>query len=89
MPCNIERKLVDFVQTVATDPSIDAETDLVLENILDSLLLMDLVILIENDMGVVLKGDEIAPRNFRTIEELASLVRVRATKRFMDDKFVA
>ena len=89
MPCAIETKLVDFVQTVTTDTSIDPLTDLVVENVLDSLLLMDLVILIENEMGVTLNGDEIAPDNFRTMEELASLVRVRAAQQRARDTFAA
>ena len=89
MPCAIETKLVDFVQTVTTDTSIDQLTDLVVENVLDSLLLMDLVILIENEMGVTLNGDEIAPDNFRTMEELASLVRVRAAQQRARDTFAA
>jgi acyl carrier protein len=68
---------VDFVQTVTNDTTITAETDLLAHNWLDSLLLMDLVMLIENDMGVQLSGDDVAPVNFRTLGRLAELVRTR------------
>ena len=75
MECKIEKQIVDFVQTVTTDTTISCDTDLVVENYLDSLLLMDLVILIENELGVVLSGDDVAPEHFRTISRLANLVR--------------
>lgn len=75
----IENRLLDFVQTVTTDTSIATDTDLVMNDHLDSLLLMDLVIFIESETGVSLDGDEIAPQNFRTIASLAKLVDRKST----------
>ena len=77
MQSNIEKQLIDFVQTVTTDTSIDQTTDLVQNNWLDSLLLMDLVILVENEMNVKLDGDDVSPENFRTIENLSRLIAER------------
>ena len=83
MQNDIECKLVDFVQTVTTDTSINGQTDLLMENVLDSLLLMDLVIVIENEFGVTLSGADIAPHNFRTLAKLASIVQTN----MFDDTF--
>ena len=57
------------------DTSITAETDLLMANVLDSLLLMDLVIVIENEFGVALAGEDIAPHNFKTLGNLARIVQ--------------
>lgn len=76
---DIENQLIDFVQTVTTDTTIDGATDLVDNNFLDSLLLMDLVIFIENETGISLNGDDITPFNFRTISNLARLIQQKST----------
>ncbi|MEM9412006.1 MAG: acyl carrier protein [Planctomycetota bacterium] len=89
MECKIEKQIVDFVQTVTTDTQISAATDLVEENYLDSLLLMDLVILIENEMGVALSGDEVAPEHFRTIHRLANLVRNKIALNIQERRIAA
>ena len=75
MSKDIECQLLDFVQTVTTDTSITAETNLIMSNVLDSLLLMDLVIVIENEFGVTLTGEDIAPHNFETLGNLARIVQ--------------
>ena len=72
---DIENQLLDFVQTVTMDTSITADTDLLMANILDSLLLMDLVIVIENEFNVTLTGEDIAPHNFKTLANLARIVQ--------------
>ena len=78
MSLEIEQQLVNFVQaTSAMDVLIEAETDLLMTNVLDSLLLMELVIVVESNWGIKLQGDDIAPKNFRCIRNLASLVHSR------------
>ena len=47
MHAGFESRLLDFVQTVTTNTDINVDTDLVMNNYLDSLLLMDLVIFVE------------------------------------------
>ena len=74
MHAGFESRLLDFVQTVTRNTDINVDTDLVMNNCLDSLLLMDLVIFVESETGISLNGDEIAPQNFRTIANLANLV---------------
>jgi acyl carrier protein len=74
----IEQQLINFVQACsALETPIDAETDLLTTNVLDSLLLMELVLVIETDWGVKLQGNDIAPGNFRCLRNLAMLVQAR------------
>jgi acyl carrier protein len=40
-------------------------------------MLMDLVLFVEQTWGVQLMGSDFAPRNFRTVEQLAQLVETR------------
>jgi acyl carrier protein len=56
---------------------IDAETDLVEGDLLDSLGVMALVAAVEKRYGVRLENADIAPRNFRTAAALAALVAQR------------
>ena len=72
---DIESKLIEFVQsTSAIETAIECETDLLTTNVLDSLMLMDLVMLIEDTWGIQLQGDDIAPASFRTVGSLARLI---------------
>lgn len=86
---DIEGQLVDFVQTVTTDTSISADTDLLSADLLDSLLLMDLVIVIENEFGVTLAAEDIAPHNFRTLAKLAHIVQSSMFDETYRDRFAA
>lgn len=81
MNVDIERQLVAFVQSASTlEVAIDAETDLLHTNVLDSLLLMEMVIAVEHFWGVKLQGEDIAPRNFRSVRNLALFISARKTE---------
>ena len=70
--------LLKFVRAnTATANPITHQTDLIENEILDSLMLMDLVLFVEQTWGVQLMGSDFAPRNFRTVEQLAQLVETR------------
>lgn len=86
---DIERQLIDFVQTVTTDTSVTGDTDLLMTNVLDSMLLMDLVIVIENEFGVTLNGQDIAPHHFRTLAGLARIVQSKMFNDAFDQRYVA
>ena len=76
----VQKSIIQFIRsTSGLDMEIDPTTDLLIENIMDSLLLMELVVLIENRWNVQLQGDDIAPANFRTVENLANLIETRRT----------
>lgn len=59
------------------ETGLDIDTDLLTEELLDSLLIMDLVAHIEAEQGVKLANSDIAPRHFRTVRALAALVAER------------
>lgn len=64
-----------MIQTsTPVDITIQSETDLLINNVMDSLLLMEMVLLIEAQWGVQLDGNDIAPANFRTVTNLANLI---------------
>ncbi len=60
---------------------ITAETGLLEQGLLDSLLVMDLVNSIEKQFGISIENAEISPRNFRTVRALAVLVASRLNGR--------
>ena len=57
--------------------TLEADTDLLESELLDSLLIIDVCAHIEGAYGVKLENADIAPRNFRTVSSLASLVAER------------
>ena len=74
----IQTTLIEFIRTTSgTETEIALDTDLLTTNILDSLMLMELVLLIENKWNVQLQGNDIAPSRFRTIDNLARLIGER------------
>jgi len=74
----IQPVLIDFIKRASgINVELDGSTDLLTHNILDSLMLMDLVLIIETKWAVQLAGSDIAPSNFRTIENLSKLITER------------
>lgn len=72
---SIEEDLLSFVQSRVSDgESLEADTDLIEHELLDSLLIMDLVAHLEGRYRVRLENADIAPRNFRTVQALSRLV---------------
>lgn len=57
-----------------TKVPITAETDLIDSGYLDSILVMDVVLSIEKQYGVVIDSSEISPRHFRSVRTLAKFV---------------
>ena len=75
---NVKQELLGFVQANTTNSeAITMQTDLIEQEVLDSLLLMDLVLFVEQCWGVKLIGHDFSPIHFRTIEELAQLIERR------------
>ena len=72
----IEKQLLGFIQA-STGSAVDVDTDLIVTHLLDSLLLMELVMLTEAQWGVSLQGDDIASQNFQTVSKLATLIEAR------------
>jgi acyl carrier protein len=72
---SIEDGLLEwFRKRIRTGEPIAAETDLLDAGYLDSLLLMELVVTLEEQYGVSIGSDEVSPQNFRSIRALASFI---------------
>lgn len=66
---------------IRTDRPITAETNLLDEGHLDSLFVMDLIVHIERQFGVVVDSREISPRNFRSVRTLTALITANGATR--------
>ena len=78
-PDTIRQDLLRFVTSrVPAGEPLDADTDLLEADLLDSLLIMDVVAHVEATYGVRLENADIAPRNVRSVSTLAALVASRA-----------
>ena len=65
--------LQKFLEPHSPD-AIGANTDLLEQGVIDSLLMMDLVAHLEGTYGIRLAVEDIAPSQFRSISALASLI---------------
>jgi acyl carrier protein len=71
----IEADILQFVQARCPQISLTADTDLLDEGLLDSLLLVDLIFRLEERYGVSLGGDQVSPGNFRSVRAIIDLVQ--------------
>ena len=58
--------------------SVSATTDLFAEG-LDSLALMQVIVLLENEFSITISPDDLDRRNFSTVADIAALVRKKAS----------
>lgn len=79
LPANLENELAALIASQFFDDScpVHAETDL-FEAGLDSMALMQLVVLLEEKWGVATPAEDLTTENFRTASALAMLMRRRA-----------
>ncbi|MCH2182409.1 MAG: acyl carrier protein [Mariniblastus sp.] len=78
MNSRIDQELLGFVQSNSvTATTVTIQTDLIEQEVLDSLLLMELVLFVEQQWGVQLIGNDFSPSHFRTVEQLTQLVETR------------
>lgn len=74
--CQIEEELMTFLSRQTLEgQTITPQTDLLDEQILDSMLMMDLILHVEKTYGVYLDVTDLSPRHFRTVAVLAALIR--------------
>lgn len=74
----VEQELLSFVASrVANGQPLEPDTDLLQDELLDSLLIMDLVAHVEGRYGIRLENTDIAPANFRSVEKLSALIAAR------------
>ena len=70
-----EADLLAFVRARGLDHAkVAMDTDLIDGGLLDSLLLTDLILHIEERYGIALDGDAVSPANFRSVAAIVDLV---------------
>lgn len=75
----VEADLLGFVRGRGLDHArVAADTDLIDGGLLDSLLLTDLILHLEERYGIALDGAEVSPANFRTVAAIVELVLGRS-----------
>ncbi|HEX8296850.1 MAG TPA: acyl carrier protein [Chthoniobacteraceae bacterium] len=75
---NLEQQLVSLIseRLLETQPGFSADSDLY-EAGLDSMALMQLLILVEEEYGVSIPEGDLTKQNFSTTQHLAQLIRER------------
>ena len=75
---NLEQQLVALIseRLLETPPGFNEDSDLY-ESGLDSMAIMQLLILIEEEYGVALPESELTRQNFSTVRSIAGLIRAR------------
>ena len=71
-------ELLHFVQQAIGDShQVTVDCDLMSAGIMDSLLLMDLILYVEQRWSVCLSGEDISPQNFRSLADLTTFIHAR------------
>ena len=74
----ITHELISFIAPQIPSPEqLTAETDLIEQHLLDSLLIMDVISFVEGRFQVRLGAADVSPSNFQTVSRLAGLVGER------------
>lgn len=76
---SIQNQIVDFLQSVTGQQSLDAGTDLFDAGATDSLTMMDLLVFLETEFQVRLAFTDLNPDVFKTPASLAELIATRMT----------
>lgn len=81
-PESLAEELVGLIRErlLDTRPGFDADSDLY-ENGLDSMALMQLLVLLEGKYGVVIDDDRVTAEAFRTARKIALLIQVEMSER--------
>jgi acyl carrier protein len=76
----LEQQLVQLVseRLLETRPGFNADSNLY-ESGLDSMAIMQLLVIIEEEFGVALPESELTRQNFSTVRGVAGLIRARST----------
>ena len=73
----IQQKIVGFLVSATGQTTIDSDTELQESGIIDSLMMMDLLVFIETELGLRLEFEDITPDVFETPATISRLVQSR------------
>ena len=74
MNISIQDRLVDFLQAVTGQQSINTTTDLIDSGLLDSLTMMDLLVFVESELNLRIDVQDITPELFKNPGTIAELI---------------
>ncbi len=79
LPSNLESRLLQLISEslLSTGPGFGADSDLFAAG-LDSMAIMQLLLLVEEEFGVAIPAESVSRENFSTVATLARLLRQRA-----------
>ncbi len=72
---SLEARLAALLAATLTVAPPGIDDDLLATGIIDSLALVDLLLRLETELGVVVPVDALEPEDFRTVRAIAALVR--------------
>ena len=78
-PSEIQKQVFGFLVTATGQTSINGDTELQDSGILDSLLMMDLLVFVEAELGIRLDFEDLTPDTFRSPATIARLIESRMT----------
>lgn len=75
----MKKKLIDYVDTIKSDPDIliTQDIDLIDSGILDSLAIVQLISFIEEEFKIEFKDEDFEVKNFKTISSILALVETQ------------
>ncbi|MFW6168893.1 MAG: acyl carrier protein [Planctomycetota bacterium] len=77
----IQRQLIEFLNSqTGISGECDVSMNLIEQGVLDSLLVTDLVLFVQNRFGIELTPRDISPGNLSSIERMAQLIRHKQEK---------
>lgn len=78
---SLEKQLVTLIseRLLEVQPGFDADSNLY-DNGLDSMAIMQLLVLVEEEFGVAIPESDLTKQNFGTTRQLAQLIRERSAR---------
>jgi acyl carrier protein len=73
----IQQKIVGFLVSATGQTSIEGDTELQESGIIDSLMMMDLLVFVETELGLRLEFEDITPDVFETPKTITRLIESR------------
>ena len=71
---NMEDKILAIIRKFKEDDTIQIDSDLIHLGILDSLSIMELLFMLEEEFKIEVDGEDIIPENFETVGKIAEVL---------------